>query len=77
MFESVIFALFKCVVFSLGVTIIALPICALLVGTVKFVKGSNSDNFSDYIVMISLLFITEMGLCLFFYIGCSYLHQLN
>lgn len=61
-------------VFSLGVTSIALPICALLVGTIKFVKGSNSDNFSDYIVMIAVLLVLEMGVCLFFLLGYSYLH---
>lgn len=64
-------------VFSLGVTAIALPICALLVGTIKFIKGSNSDNFSDYVVMLSMLSVLEMGLCLFFLIGYSYLYHLN
>lgn len=74
MFESVIFTLYKCMVFSLGVTAIALPICALLVGTIKFVKGSNSDNFSDYVTMIAVLLVLEMGVCLFFLLGYSYLH---
>ena len=77
MFEYVIFELFKCVVFALGMTIIALPICALLVGTIKFVKGSNSDDFGDYVVMLLLLLATEMFLCLFFFIGYDYLQQFN
>lgn len=64
-------------VFSLGVTAIAFPICALLVGTIKFVKGSNSDSFGDYVTMISVLLVLEMGLCVFFLIGYSYLYHLN
>lgn len=77
MFEYVIFELFKCVVFTLGVTIIALPIYVLLVGTIKLVKGSNSDDFGVYVVMLSLLLATEMFLCLFFFAGYNYLQQLN
>lgn len=77
MFESVVFVLYECLVFSLGVTSIALPICALLVGTIKFVKGSNRDGFSDYVSMIAMLLVLEMGLCLFFLIGYSYLYHLN